>query len=177
MTQPPLIRFRAPERSDIPTFLVWFNDPEVTDGLTTFPFLSTEAEEAWFDNMMKEPIDQRPLVIEALEGEDWRPIGTCGLFGINWRYRCAELGISIGDKRFWNRGYGTQTMRQLVEHGFSRLNLNRIYLRVHADNPRAIRCYEKVGFIREGIQRQAVYKHGGYVDVWMMSVLRSEWPG
>jgi RimJ/RimL family protein N-acetyltransferase len=63
----------------------------------------------------------------------------------------------------------------LVRHGFGTLNLNRIYLRVYADNKRAIHTYEKVGFVHEGRLRQAAYKHGSYCDVLFMSVLREEW--
>ena len=66
-------------------------------------------------------------------------------------------------------------MTLLLRHGFRTLNLNRVYLRVHADNKRAIRTYEKVGFVHEGKLRQAVYKNGKYKDVLLMSVLHDEW--
>ena len=81
----------------------------------------------------------------------------------------------IGDKSVWNKGYGTETMQMLLQHGFETLNLNRLYLRVYSTNPRAIRAYEKADFIMEGTLREAVYKHGKYSDVHIMSVLRSEW--
>jgi RimJ/RimL family protein N-acetyltransferase len=66
-------------------------------------------------------------------------------------------------------------MLLLVQHGFETLNMNRIYLRVYSTNLRAIRAYEKAGFVVEGTLREVVYKHGKYSDVHMMSVLRSEW--
>ncbi len=66
-------------------------------------------------------------------------------------------------------------MTLLLRHGFATLNLNRIYLRVYAENKRAIRTYEKAGFVHEGRMRQGVYKHGKYFDVLFMSVLREEW--
>ncbi len=68
-------------------------------------------------------------------------------------------------------------MRLLLKHGFDTLNLNRIYLRVFSNNVRAIRCYEKAGFVQEGRFRQAHYQDGEYWDVLVMSVLRSEWVG
>jgi RimJ/RimL family protein N-acetyltransferase len=85
------------------------------------------------------------------------------------------LGIFIGDKRYWNKGYGTEVMRLLLRHGFSTLNLNRVFLRVFETNPRAIRSYEKAGFVFEGRMRQAEFIDGKYCDVILMSVLRSEW--
>lgn len=169
------IRLRAPERSDIPQFAKWLNDPEVTAGLTIFLPLSLADEEAWFENMLKNPATQHPLVIETGEGETWRMIGNCGFHEIDWRCRSAEVGIFIGEKQCWNQGYGSEAMRLLLRHGFNTLNLNRIALQVYADNPRAVRSYEKVGFVHEGRKRQGMYKHGEYIDILLMSVLRSEW--
>jgi RimJ/RimL family protein N-acetyltransferase len=115
------------------------------------------------------------LLIEVKEGEGWVPVGNIAVFGINWRLRSAEIGILIGDKRYWNKGYGTEAMQVILKHGFETLNLHRMYLRVFQTNPGAIRAYEKAGFIHEGIQRQAEFRNGQYVDVLMMSVLLEEW--
>jgi diamine N-acetyltransferase len=169
------LRLRAIERSDLPLTLKWFNDPEVTYGLLTYLPLSTEDEEHWFDEMMKTPPEQHPLMIEVREGENWLPIGDCGFHNLDYRCRLAEVGIAIGEKAYWNKGYGTEAMRLLVEHGFGTLNLNRIFLNVYATNLGAIRSYEKVGFIHEGRLRQDMYKNGVYVDILVMSILRSEW--
>jgi RimJ/RimL family protein N-acetyltransferase len=66
-------------------------------------------------------------------------------------------------------------MRLLLQHGFDTLNLNRVYLRVYANNVRATRCYEKAGFVLEGRMRKAHYQNGEYFDILLMSILRSEW--
>jgi RimJ/RimL family protein N-acetyltransferase len=139
--------------------------------------MSVAEEEGWFEQMNTRPIDERVRVIEAQEGELWTPIGTCGYHGIDWRSRSAELGISIGEKSFWNKGYGTETMRLLLKYGFETLNLNRIMLDVFDTNKRAIRTYEKAGFLLEGRKRQAMYKNGKYFDILIMSVIRDEWQG
>ncbi len=169
------IRLRASEREDIPRFVVWLNDPEVRAGLELFLPLSEELEENWFDEMLKRPATEQPLVIEILEGDSWRAIGNCGFNAIDWRIRSGEVGIFIGEKSCWNRGYGTGAMQILLKHGFETLNLNRIGLRVYENNQRAIRSYQKAGFIQEGILRCAQYKDGEYLDVLLMSVLRDEW--
>jgi len=75
----------------------------------------------------------------------------------------------------WNQGLGAEAMSLLLRHGFETLNLNRILLRVYADNPRAIRSYQKAGFVQEGTLREAVFKRGKFEDVHLMSVLRREW--
>ena len=169
------IRLRGMERSDVPKSFEWINDPEVNDGLAIYLPMSMRDEEQWYEQMAQHEQAERPMAIDMRDGESWKPIGNCSVFNIEWTNRCAELGIAIGDKSVWNQGYGTETMHLLLQHGFETLNLNRIYLRVYSTNPRAIRSYEKAGFVLEGSLRQAVYKHGKYADVHIMSVLRSEW--
>jgi RimJ/RimL family protein N-acetyltransferase len=169
------VRLRGVERNDLDKFVVWINDPEVTLGLTLFLPMSSVDEEKWFEGVMQRPQEEKPLVIDMKDGTDWRLIGNSAFFGFDWVARSAEVGILIGDKTVWNQGYGSEAMNLLLRHGFRTLNLNRIYLRVYADNKRAIRTYEKVGFVHEGRMRQAAYKHGSYSDVLYMSVLRGEW--
>jgi len=169
------IRLRAIEREDLSLFVRLLNDPEVSAGLLHYLPFSLADEEQWFLEMQKRPMDEHPLVIEVRQGDDWLPVGDCGFFKIDWRCRVGEVGILIGEKHLWNQGYGTEAMLLLLRHGFNTLNLNRIALDVYENNPRAIRSYEKAGFVNEGRKRQAMYKDGKYIDVLQMSVLREEW--
>ena len=178
------IRLRAPERSDIPRFVQWLNDPEVTAGLLVRNPMSQADEEGWFERMLGRPAEEHPMVIEVRQADSsspadvkWVPIGNCSFMKFDWRSRSSEIGIFIGEKTLWNQGYGTEVMQLLLEHGFHTLNLNRIWLRVHADNLRAIRCYEKAGFVHEGRLRDEQFKHGQYVDTLVMSVLEKEYHG
>jgi len=169
------IRLRPIQRSDLSFFVEWLGDPEVRQFITVNIPLSLEEEEMWYEQVLKHPKPERPLAIEAKEGDDWRLIGNISLFDLNWVHRSAEVGILIGDKRFWNRGFGREAMQLMVKHAFETLNLNRVYLRVDVENVRGIRAYERAGFVREGVLRQAVYRNGYYSDMVVMSVLRSEW--
>ena len=169
------IRLRGVERNDLPLFQEWLNDPEVTEGLSTYLPLSLADEEQWFDRLSSMQPEEKPLAIELEQDGGWRLIGNSGFFNIEWLNRSAEFGLFIGDKTVWNQGHGTECVRLLLKHGFETLNLHRIYLRVYATNPRARRSYEKVGFVLEGTLREAVYRHGRYADVHIMSVLRSQW--
>jgi diamine N-acetyltransferase len=173
------IRLRAAEREDIPRFVTWLNDPEVTRFLFINMPMSRAYEERWFDEMIKRPQAEQVLVIEVPaqgEGEPaWTPIGNTSFMDISTVHRSAEIGIFIGEKSFWSQGYGTETMRLMLKFGFETLNFHRIFLRVYEHNQRGIRAYEKAGFQHEGRQRQAQYQEGRYFDVLMMSVLRAEW--
>ena len=169
------IRLRATERNDVKTFYNWVNDPEVTRYLSMYLPLSTVDEETWFNSMSQRPQSEKTLSIEIRNESGWKMIGNCGVFDIDTVTRSGELGIMLGEKDEWNKGYGTEAMMLLVQHCFNTLNFNRVHLRVYAENLRAKRSYEKAGFVEEGRMREAVYKHGKYDDVIVMSVLRSEW--
>lgn len=173
------IRFRAIERDDLPNFVKWINDPDVKQGIGIYLPFSMADEQEWFDKEQKRPAAEHNLAIEVKEltphGEEtWKLIGTCGFFSYDQRNASAEFGIMLGEKSYWNKGYGTESVRLLVKHGFQTINLHRIYLRVLENNPRAIRAYEKAGFTHEGRQRQADFRHGRYIDLLVMSMLRSE---
>ena len=169
------IRLRATEREDVKSFHAWVNDPEVTRYLSLSLPMSNVDEENWFNSMSQRAQSEKTLSIEVRDGDGWKLIGNSGVFDIDQVTRSAELGIMIGEKSEWNRGYGTEAMMLLARHCFDTLNLNRVHLRVYAENLRGKRAYEKAGFIEEGRLREAVYKHGKYDDVIVMSILRSEW--
>lgn len=169
------IRFRRVEKTDIPLFVEWINDPVVTEGLSLYLPMGLWEEEEWFESLAKNPQAERPLVVEIPDGDGWRAIGNVGVHNIDSVARSAEVGIMLGDKSIWNQGYGTEAMRLLLKHGFETLNLNRIQLYVYEKNTWAIRTYEKVGFVHEGRRREAHYKKGKYEDILIMSVLRVEW--
>ena len=165
------VRLRAPERKDLPLFVRWLNDTEVTRYLTLYWPLSMAEEEQWFENLLKREND-RVFVIETEEG---KPIGNMGLHNIDWKNRKAVLGIFIGEKDYWGKGYGTDAIKTLLRFAFEELNLNRVELRVFEFNTRAIRCYEKCGFVTEGRLRQSLFRNGRYHDELVMAVLREEW--
>ena len=169
------IRLRAIERSDLSRYFEWLNDPEVIEGLWHYLPLSTDDEAGWFEKMRQQEAGQRPLAIEIHEDQAWRLVGNVGLMDVQWTNRSAELGIFIGDKSLWDKGYGTEAVELMLEHAFDTLNLHRVFLRVFATNERAHRCYQKAGFILEGTLRQAVFRHGHYVDMQIMAILREDW--
>jgi RimJ/RimL family protein N-acetyltransferase len=167
------IRLLAIERSDIPTFVRWFNDPEVRRFLEMYLPMSQAQEERWFEAQLEDR-DGHVLGIETLDGT---LIGNVGLQGIDWKDRRAVLGIVIGEKEYWNRGYGTEAASTLLGFAFGEMNLHRVSLRVYDYNERAIRCYEKCGFTLEGRLRKARFHAGNYHDELIMAILQDEFTG
>lgn len=167
------IRLRAIERSDIPTFVRWFNDPEVIKHLLLYLPMSQAQEERWFERYLQD--EQRHIF--GIETVDGTLIGNIGLEDVNWKDRKAELGIVIGEKDYWDKGYGTEAVTTLLGFAFRQMNLHRVYLRVFEDNPRAKRSYEKCGFQLEGRLRESSFSDGRYRDEWIMGILRDEFVG
>ena len=169
------IRLNAVQPSNLPLFVEWLNDPEVNQGLMIYLPMSLAYEEKWFEKMLERPQDEQPLTIEVKKGDVWEPIGNLGLFDFEYKARRVELGIMIGNKKYWNQGYGTEAIQLMLKHCFQTLNMNRVMLQVYQNNPRAIRCYEKCGFQHEGALRQALYQDGKYYDILNMGILKEEW--
>lgn len=164
---------RALEPSNASTCLQWFSDPEVTQHLLAGAFpLNLALEQEWIANTYR---SQTNVVFGIFLRHDGRLIGVCGLHDINWIDRSATFGIVIGEKDLWEQGYGTEAACLLLDHGFSKLNLHRVELGVFDFNARAQRCYEKVGFRKEGCLRQKRFKDGRYCDEIVMSILETEW--
>ncbi len=169
------VRLRAIERSDIPNFVRWFNDPEVRRYLLIYAPISAAQEEQWFDRMLEQQgKEQFVFAVDARAGDEWVHIGNVGLHRINWKDRNATLGIVLGEKAYWDQGYGTDATRTMIRFAFEELNLNRVELEVFDENARARRCYEKAGFRYEGTRRQAAFFEGAYHDSHVMSILRHE---
>ncbi len=167
------VRLRPIEREDLPRFVAWFSDPEVRRHLTIYLPFSLAEEERWYEAHLRKT-QEGSSVLLAIETSEGAHIGNISLEPINWKDRNAVLGIMIGERQYWNRGYGTDAMRTLLRVGFKQMNLHRISLVVDADNPRGIRCYEKAGLKREGTMRDAAFHDGAYCDQHMMSILADE---
>lgn len=167
-----LVRLRAQEPEDEPLLHQWVNDPEVTDNINTRYPVSHEFERDFLKRKDSVGYHDGGFAVETLA--DGRLIGRVSLQQVAPENRSASLGILIGDKSYWDGGYGTDTMRVVCRFGFEMMNLHRIALEVFARNARAVRVYENVGFRLDGCRRKAVYRNGEYRDVLFMSLLEGE---
>lgn len=102
-------------------------------------------------------------------------VGQCGLFNFNDTAHTCELGIGIGDKRYWGQGYGREAVGLLLDYAFRLRNMHKVWLTTHGANERAIRAYRACGFVEEGRLRDHVWHDDRYQDLVYMGVLRHEW--
>lgn len=167
------IYLRPIEPPDADKCVRWLNDPLINQFLLTGRFpINSLREEAWIEQLYTGD-DSTALAI-CLNENDLH-IGICGMDSISWVDRSAVLGIFIGERTLHGKGYGTEAMRLLVQHGFDTLNLNRVELGVFSHNVAALRSYEKLGFVVEGTKRQARFRGGQYRDEITLALLRHEW--
>jgi len=167
-----LVRLRAYEKSDADALYRWFSDEEVTRWLGPPNFPSRAQQEKFIELAQASGEDAKYFAIETLEG---KLVGDTGIRNIDWKSRKAEFFITIGEKQLWDKGFGTDALRIVIRLAFDKMNLNRLWLTVLADNPRAVRCYEKCGFVREGLLRQESFVNRKYRDVFMMALLREDY--
>ena len=128
----------------------------------------------WIEkDLEKEPPSEFFFTIRTLE--DDQLIGFIGLGGLQWAHGDTWVGIGLGERKYWSKGYGTDAMRIILRYAFTELNLHRVSLDTFEYNPRAIRSYEKAGFKIEGRVRQLLNREGRRWDVIYMGILREEW--
>lgn len=166
------IYFRPLELEDEPLLRRWINDPRVWRYLYHRGPKNALAEREYIESLGKNPGDYT-FGIVVRDGD--RLIGSTGLHNINWINQSALFGLMIGDVAYHSRGYGTEATKLALKFGFQELNLHRIALSVYSDNWRAIRVYQKAGFVHEGCLRQALYRNGRYMDEYRFAILREEW--
>src|SRR5581483_7166759 len=124
---------------------------------------------------MEEPVTERRVEFAIRTRDENRLIGFLNLMGLQNQHGDCYVGIGIGEREFWGKGYGTDAMRVGLRFAFQELNRHRVSLMVVSTNPRAIRSYEKSGFAVEGRTRGTNHRMGERVDIVHMGILRSEW--
>lgn len=167
------VRLVALSSEFLPFYRKWINDPEVADFLASVGFpLSTADERQWLDRVLRAGEYTAHFTMVTKEG---RPIGNIALMDISYQNRNAQLGIMIGERDHWDKGFGKDAVRALLGHAFGTLGLNKVDLRLNVENKRALACYEACGFKLEGRKRKQVFYRGEYCDELIMGILKEDW--
>jgi RimJ/RimL family protein N-acetyltransferase len=155
-------------KEDYRKYTAWINDLEVSINLGN-------AHEIYTIDKEKEALEEiSKNSFAIIEKNEDKLIGNCGLFNIDQINQNAELGIFIGEKDYWNKGYGTEALKLLLDYGFNLLNIYNIMLKVYSYNKRAIKCYKKIGFKEAGRRRKSRVIAGEKYDEVFMDILVEE---
>ena len=165
------VYLRALEKEDLICIQKWSNDPEIRK-LTGEVASMGQADADKFLERVYNDNTREWFVIIIKENEQL--IGEAGLLRMFHAWRTTDISIIIGEKNAWGKGYGTESILLLLDYAFRRLNFHRVAIGVVGFNEKAIRFWEKIGFKKEGIQRDGYYYKHKYHDFVMMSILEDE---
>lgn len=159
----------GPIRRDLlSTYQRWMNDLHITRslGAPSRP-MTAERETVWADCAL---VSTDPaFTIYTLD--DMRPIGNTSFFNFDTESATCFFGIMIGERDAWGHGYGTETTRLMLHYAFDVLGLQNVTLTAHATNTRGIRAYERAGFRRIGVRRNAIQVGRHRVDEILMDAV------
>jgi len=169
-----LVRLSAPDpEADAEAFARWSNDSEYMRLLDSLPARPESARQ--FTQNLTKWLASHDCLFAVRALADDRLLGFVELDGLRWVHGDAWVGIGLGEREYWGKGYGTDAMRVILRYAFTELNLYRVSLDVFEYNTRAIRAYEKAGFTVEGRMREALHRNGRLWDLIYMGVLRDGW--
>jgi diamine N-acetyltransferase len=163
---------RPVEKGDLSLLQIWANDPELR-GLIgqTMP-----TSQAGMDEFLERlQTDRNRVWFVVVINENHQVIGEAGLLRMFHPWRNTDLTIIIGDETARGKGFGTEATNLLLDYAFGYLNFHRVSIGVVGTNARAIRFYERIGFRKEGVQRDGYYYNHSYQDFVMMSLLEGEY--
>ncbi|AKI97653.1 GNAT family N-acetyltransferase [Kosmotoga pacifica] len=171
------IELKMFERNDFERLIGWIESPEFlfqwAGTIFSYPLDELQLEEYIQGAEGVQPIRR---IFKAVDINANTVVGHIELNNIDLRNKVARISrVLVGEPSMRGKGVGAQMIRKLLEIGFNQLGLHRIELLVFDFNKAAIRCYEKVGFVKEGLLREARKINDEYQNLYLMSILESEW--
>ena len=146
------------------------NDPEVTKFLESrFLPATRECLRSFVEKLQN---DRNNVFLAIVAKESCEHIGNIKLGPINWIHRTADIGLLIGEKRYWGKGIATEAIKLIVDYGFNTLNLHKITASCYSTNVGSVKAFENVGFVREGQRQGQFHSDGQYVDQIMLGLVR-----
>lgn len=169
------VLLRGYKEEDIEKAYEFVNDFEVKrllDPNTPFPITKWE-EESWVKSSKNKEGLVYDFAIEDIVTGQY--IGGVSINSCSIKNRNCVIGIMIGDKKFWGKGYGTDALKVLIKFIFEECNLEKIKLAAYSFNDRAIRCYKSLGFKEEGVLKKEIYREGKYYDEILMALFKEDY--
>jgi RimJ/RimL family protein N-acetyltransferase len=160
------------DRSNAETIRNWLNDPEVHRFLLVGHIpLTREEEERYYDS---QAAASGAYNFEIHVASDGRFIGHVGLKDVSLIHRCGEIGVVIGSKEDWGKGYGADAIVTCLRFAFLTLGLHSVSIRTEERHERARELYARIGFVETGREREVIYRDGRFHDHIVFDMLDSE---
>lgn len=167
------IFLRGLTKEDLLNISKWLNDSNITR------FLQQGERPPTIEILQKnydiESKDEHQISFAIVDKKSKKHIGWTGLYEINWISSYAEMRIFVGDRNFWKKGIATEAQKLLIEYGFDKLNLHRIFAGTNIECLGEQGALQKLFMKKEGISRDAMYRNGKYFDIIHFGILKNEY--
>jgi RimJ/RimL family protein N-acetyltransferase len=154
------------DTNDVEKYVEWFNDLQIAENLTFYSKIINVENEKPFLNKLANGHSY-----SIIDNKTNELIGNCSIHELDNLNQTAEIAIVIGNKNYWDKGYGSEALSLLMDYGFKALNIHNIMLSVYSFNKRAIKMYEKAGFKIIGKRREALKRGKEIYDIIFMDIL------
>jgi RimJ/RimL family protein N-acetyltransferase len=169
-----LVRLTALTTEDVPTLVLWYQDPKFLRFFDSRPaYPKTEAElKEWLEELRKDQ-NTFAFAVRPVEGNDL--LGYLEVDGVDWQHGVCGMGIGFGDRANWGKGYGQEATELGLRYAFDELNMHRVTITVFGYNERSMALAKKLGFRQEGVFRERLQRDGKRYDMLLYGLLRREW--
>jgi RimJ/RimL family protein N-acetyltransferase len=166
------IYLRAFEPEDYKISIQWRKNPEIWDMLGGMQYFVSEAyEKKWVENVI---FNDKDIKLAICLKENDLYIGNVYMTDFDYINRSCYSHVLIGDKIHWGKGYAYDALKELLAFVFYERGINRITALVLEDNIQSVRLHDKLGYKKDGLLRQSVYKNGEFKNQYIVSILREE---
>ncbi len=158
--------------NDLDNIMSWVNDQEVIGKFKAFAAPKTKDEEKqYLEKLLASETDK----VFAIESETGKYIGNIGLHEIGLKHKIARIGIILGDKACWGKGYGQSAIDALLKIAFEEYSLKNVWLMCYATNTRIQHIAQKLGFRKEGILKNSYFHKGEYHEMVKMQLSKQDY--
>lgn len=156
------IAFHPVDLDHLPLYEKWGNDDDIRRYRRFFfPRSSEEIKNRYVEAIRS----NEKHAFEVWHMEDNCPIGICNLHEIDWVSRTAEVGMFIGDKKYWKQGLGTEIASLITQYGFKELNLRKLKATIYRPNEGSQKIFSKIGYNIEAVLEKELFVDGEYLDM------------
>ena len=174
-----MVRLEYFSKEDFKKLIEWMNSEHLLTNWagSLFRYPLTDESLDWYIEDTNDPGTSDAYVYKAVDTKTGKTVGHISLGSISEKNRAGRISrVLVGNTAERGKGYCTGMINAVLKIGFEELKLHRISLGVYDFNKAAIRCYEKCGFVKEGLMRDVLmYDDGTYWSLIEMSILEDEW--
>lgn len=165
------ISLRRVAEKDLEIIRDWRNLEEIRPFNSQFTLLNIKQQKKWFHEI-NQPNTKRIMFVIMYKNT---PVGICGLIHRDIKNKNADVAIIIGETKMQNKSLGTETLKMLIEYGFTKLGLHRIGAEIFEYNIRSLRLFKRLNFKHEATLRKALWRDGKWWNSYVYSILRTDY--